>query len=226
LTNVEEYRSQGAFEPKTRHGDASEEEIFKANLAFFQSEQQRLKKMTFLGAKVGCAIGSMCWTLIDFGRPVLATSDHPVVVWPMTDRGRRNGPVEPADVGVRNFLEVRLPVSSSQALLMTWRDLPDDLEPIAGKPHHAQNLNAFTVAEAEKQWFFRPKTRRPRIRDATWLPLSSEVLQGSYSTSSVGASETYAKVIQDLQTRVGDESLKVEIRFIPQEARAGLLAGQ
>lgn len=223
--NLDEYRRQGAFEPKPQHGDASEEEIYRANLDFFGSAQQRLKKMAFLGAKVGCAIGSMCWSLIDFRRPVLATSDHPVAVWPMTDGGRINQPTEPAEVGIRNFLEVRLPVSASKALLMTWRDLPDDPEPITGKSHHAVNLNAFTVAEAEKQWFFMPGTIRPRIRDGSWLPISSELI-GGYSAAAANRAEVYGTAIDDLQGRVGDESLMVEIHYIPQEARAALLKGR
>lgn len=86
--------------PQPRHGDASEEEIFQANLDHLRASTQTLMGMLQLGAKVGCAVGSMCWTLIEFARPVLATCDHPVVVWPMSDGGRPAQSVVPGEVGV------------------------------------------------------------------------------------------------------------------------------
>lgn len=220
VENIGEYRAEGAFEPHAQEGVA-EEEIFRANLEFFRGSTQMLMKMLQLGAKVGCAVGSMCWTLVEFARPVLATSDHPVVVWPMTDQGRRAQSVVPANVGLRNFLEVRLPVSPRRALLMTWRDLPDDPDPVPGKTHHADNFNAFTVAEADEQWFFLPGTRCPGIRDGIWLPLSAELVRG-YSSSAVPLSQLYQTVIDDLQARVGDGSLVVEIHYLPQGCRMDL----
>jgi hypothetical protein len=104
---------------------------------------------------------------------------------------------------------------------MTWRDLPDDPTPVMGKIHHAHNLNAFTVAEAEKQWFYLPGTQRPRIRPGPWPPLSAELVP-DYSPATVARQEIYAKVMADLEARTGDGSLKVEIHYLPQEARAGL----
>ena len=36
-------------------------------------------------------LGSMQWTLLDFHSPIVATSDHPVVLWPGARRlGHRN----------------------------------------------------------------------------------------------------------------------------------------
>lgn len=221
VENIEEYRAEGAFEPQPHHGDASEEEIFRANLDHFRGSTQTLMKMLYLGAKVGCAMGSMCWTLVEFARPVLATADHPVVVWPMSDGGRRAQSVVPAEVGVRNFLEVRLPISPWQALLMTWRDLPDDPNPVQAKAHHGQNLNAFTIAEAEEQWFFLPGTKCPRFRDGAWLPISAELVPG-YSAATALASQLHQQVIADLQARTGDESLMVEIHYLPQDSREAL----
>lgn len=221
VKNISEYRAGGAFEPKPHQEGVTEEEIFQANLDFFLNTTQTLMKMAQLGAKIGCAVGSMCWTLVEFAHPVFATSDHPVVVWPMTDAGRPVQSAVPGEVGVRNFLEVRLPISPRQALLMTWRDLPDDPKPVSGKAHHADNLNAFTVAEAEEQWFFLPGSQRPRIRGGTWLPLSAELVHG-YSTSAAVSSQLYQTVIGDLQARTGDGSLKVEIHYAPQSKRTKL----
>lgn len=220
VENIGEYRASGAFQPRADE-DATEEEIYQTNLGFFRGSTQTLMSMLRLGAKVGCAVGSMCWTLVEFPRPVLATSDHPIVVWPMDDGGRQPQATVPAKVGVRNFLEVRLPVSPTQALLMTWRDRPDDPSPMPGKPHHARNLNAFTVAEAEEQWFFLPGGDRPRVGSGLLLPLSAELVPG-YSTSVALSSQLRDKVMRDLEARSGDGSLKVEIHYLPQRSRAAL----
>jgi hypothetical protein len=213
--NIHEYRADGAFEPLAQKHGVAEEVIFEANLKHALGSTQTLMQMAQLGAKLGCAIGSMSWTLVDFGKPALATSDHPVAVWPMNDHGRKAISIAPADVGIRNFLEVRFPVSPSSALLMTWRDLPDDPRPVSGRAHHALNFNAFTVAESEKQWFYRPGSPRPRIRDGLWLPLCAELVEG-YSTVAAASSRLYREVMSDLQARSGDGSLKIEISCIPQ----------
>jgi hypothetical protein len=223
VKNVQAYRDAGAFEEGAREHGVSETQVYEANLEFLRSSTQTLMKMAHLGAKLGCAIGSMCWTLVDFGRPVLATGDHPVVVWPMEDGGRDIAATNPAEVGIRNFLEVRLPVSPRLALLMTWRDRPDDPHRIDGKRHHADNLNAFTVAEAEEQWFSLPSARRPRIRGGTWLPLSAELVHG-YSSASAGTTRLYSETMRDLQSRSGDGSLKVEIRYVEAKPQTAITA--
>jgi hypothetical protein len=104
---------------------------------------------------------------------------------------------------------------------MTWRDLPDDPQPIPAKTPHAHNLNAFTVAEAEEQWFFLPEAPRPRVREGLWLPLSAELVPG-YSTSTALSSQLHRQVIGDLQARTGDGSHMVEIHYLPQETREAL----
>jgi hypothetical protein len=39
---------------------------------------------------------------------------------------------------------------------MTWIDDVDEAEPISGELRHTRALNAFTIAQAEKQWIKRP----------------------------------------------------------------------
>ena len=49
----------------------------------------RLTKMLSLIPKAASAFGSMHWSLVRFEQPVLATSDHPVVRWPIAAGSRR-----------------------------------------------------------------------------------------------------------------------------------------
>ena len=129
-------------------------------------------------AKMASALGSMNWSLIRFGSPALATSDHPVAVWPPSAAGRPAQVTLVQEIGVGNVLEIRFPVSPGAAILMTWRERPDDHEPLDGKTHHAENLNAFTIAQAVKQWFYKLGARRPRQPSGIWLPLAPELLPG------------------------------------------------
>jgi hypothetical protein len=159
----------------------------------------------------------MSWSLVEFGSPVVATADHPVVVWPPSDQGRPAEPVVASKVGIGNLLEVRFPVGPTTTVLMTWRDQPDPPNPISGKTHHAENLNAFTIAEAEKQWFHKPGTRRPRQRSGNWMPLSLELIPG-YSIREAAYSDRRQRIIAALNDRLGEaieKSLRAEIRHIP-----------
>jgi hypothetical protein len=55
-----------------------------------------------------------------------------------------------------NLLEVRVPVSPRLAVLMTWGNRPDDPEPVEISEQQAVNLNAFTVAGTDEEWFHLP----------------------------------------------------------------------
>lgn len=51
-----------------------------------------------------------------------------------------------------------LPLSPKHAVLMTWSDLPDDENVrLSGTQDHAANLDAFTVASADRQWVLSPR---------------------------------------------------------------------
>jgi hypothetical protein len=64
--------------------------------------------------------------------------------------------------GVLEALEIRVPVSPHHAILMTWRDEADDQDcRVRGTRDHAANLNAFTIAHAERQWFRQPGAPTP-----------------------------------------------------------------
>ena len=102
----------------------------------------------------------MHWSLVTFRRPMLVTSDHPVVLWPAVKPVMR--PSSGARCGLLETLEVRYPLTSYACLVMTWQEGPDPERPVSGKQHHAKNLNAFTVAQAESSDGTRNGTRLVR----------------------------------------------------------------
>lgn len=130
----------------------AELEEYNAELA---GDSHRLLQMMSTGITATGVFASMHWTVIEFERPLIATSDHPLVLWPGVE-SRSPVTTEITLLGVLECVEVRLPLSPTHGLLMTWSDHPDDDHAKAkGTSDHAANFNAFTVASAERQWFHR-----------------------------------------------------------------------
>lgn len=172
------------------------------------SDTQRLLHMVRLAPRVTTVTGSMYWTLVQFDSPVVAMSDHPVVLW--GPRNARTPKPTPINVGVLESLEIRVPVSPSSALVMSWADLPDESEPVvAGHRHHAASLNAFTVVEAEIQWFHRPG-RCPPIATGRLLPLSPEFVD-RYTMDAAAHSERRQAASDFLQPLIGSDDLSGDV---------------
>jgi len=145
--------------------------------------------------------GSMRWHLIEFDHPLLTVSDHPIIGWHMKDDARLPEPNRPGD-GALNFLEVRAPISPNLALLMTWQDLPDSEDPIAGTEAIAANINAFTIANAERQWMYQPGCTPPIARG--YLPPVAPALVSGYGVDEVEASEVRKTVSENIQPKLGE----------------------
>jgi len=126
---------------------------------------------------------AMRWTLIEFARPTLITCDHPVVTWDSAERV-----VAPADLygtDRRRMLEVRFPLNSTLCLLMTWLGGVDDAEMRPGTKTLARNINSFTRASAENEWFYLPGTSPPFSDGRSrLLPLSTQIF-GDYETGQI-----------------------------------------
>lgn len=118
----------------------------------------------------------MRWHLIEFEQPLLAISDHPVVGW-HTKADYRRPEQNATGVGVRNFLEVRVPISPKLALLMTWQDMPDAETTILGSEAIAANINAFTIANGERQWMHQPGATPP-IAQGYLEPIAPTLIPG------------------------------------------------
>jgi Protein of unknown function (DUF4238) len=106
--------------------------------------------------KVGTLVGSMHWTLVTFKRPLLVTCDHPVS---MIDLDVFRGTVDPEPIprtGLLSALEIRFPVSPTRGLVLSWLDEPDLIRSRAWAGDQ-ENFNYATRAQAEQQWFSRPR---------------------------------------------------------------------
>jgi Protein of unknown function (DUF4238) len=178
--------------------------------AAFLSDSHRLIQMLSTTRKLATALGSMHWTLLEFGAPLVATSDHPVVLWPAIDSRMP----EPTSIrfGVFECGEVRLPLSPTRAVLMTWTDTPDDERTrVQCTRDHAANLNAFTVASADRQWFHLPDTSPP-VASGKLLPLAP-VLIPSYGREWITGSMRKAAVEADVKAKVDSQIDEDEITY-------------
>jgi hypothetical protein len=132
------------------------------------------RSMLSRSAKLGSLLGYMCWYIIRFDGMVLAYSDHPVVMWPM-DVAEAPAPAA-QQFGPLSALEVRVPLAPDTALLMNWVDRSDPID-VALDPSAAAELNALTVAQADRQSMHRPG-EEPPIADGPLRPLSRLVDPG------------------------------------------------
>lgn len=128
----------------------------------------RFMTMLTFAAKVAGILSLMRWHVLRFNEPVLAYSDHPVVLWPMNVE--RTRPFRRQILGPLTMLEIRVPIAPDTAILMNWIDRSDEVG-ILMKRRAAVELNAFTVAQADTEWMHRPGSE-PEIADDIFSPLS------------------------------------------------------
>lgn len=166
--------------------------------------------MLGMSPKGSSIFGSMTWALVRFRKPVLATADHPVTGWSRFET-RSRPKATPEGVGLINLLEVRVPVSPRAMILMTWIDSADDIAvPFEGGRREARNINAFTIAQAEKQWFHRPGTDPPYGKNRAYPALSSELFPG-YGPEAAARSLVRRAVSERVNSGLGEEANEYEI---------------
>jgi hypothetical protein len=166
------------------------------------SETTWLTRMMALSNRILSVFASMTWHLVEFDEPVLAISDHPVVSWSLDGRRRLPEPHQ-HDLGVLNFLEVRAPISPTIALLMTWAEPPDTPKPMIGGPELAANLNAFSIANAERQWMSMPGST-VAMADGPFDPISTALLPG-YGAAQAESSPIRKRVSESVERKIGTE---------------------
>jgi Protein of unknown function (DUF4238) len=138
-----------------------------------KSDRFRLNLMLSQIAKMGTVIGSMYWALIRFQGPRLLSSDHPLAPVSITGATDAVSAAVPAS-GFMNTSEFRFPVAPNVALLLNWRDVPDDQPVVNGKLHHLKTLNASVRDQAEEHWFHQPGAKTPCAVGGL-VPISFEV---------------------------------------------------
>jgi hypothetical protein len=80
------------------------------------------------------------------------------------------------------------------------------------------NLNAFTIANADRQWFTRPGARAPRAAGKI-QPLSPTLVRG-YTAELATVSERRAQVRAHVQEKTGREISDHEIMRVKVERRS------
>ncbi len=207
---VEEYRTSELFAEEIAESGLTPDEVAERNHGLFASDNFRLRRMLGMSPKGSSIFGSMIWALIRFPKPTLATADHPVTGWSRFET-RSRPKVTPDGVGLINLLEVRAPVSSTAAILMTWLDRADDVPaPFDGERQEARNINAFTIAQAEKQWFHLPGTNPSYGKNRTYPALSTELFPG-YGPQAAERSVLRRTVSEKVDSALGEETNEYEI---------------
>jgi hypothetical protein len=139
--------------------------------------------MIAYAVKVASVLGVMRWQALRFEEPLLAYSDHPVVLWPIGEAS--SAPFARQGIGALGTLEIRVPISPKAAILMNWIPQDDDYA-VWLPPSAAAELNAFTVSQAEEEWAHK-LGREPEIGRGTFKPLS-RLIDPSYDREAVAAS--------------------------------------
>jgi len=204
----EGYRRDGSFD----HPELDDpKELIDGYEAHCLGDSERMIRMLSMSPKGAATFGSMIWNLVHFRSPVLATSDHPISFWLINETSKQPGPTV-FDAGLLNVLEVWVPISPHFAILMTWLDEPEDrATPIKAAKHHAACINAFTVANAEKQWFHLPEATPP-VATGSFYPLSTEFIAG-YTAETARRSEIRATIGERVNERLG-ESLPQDFEIV------------
>lgn len=170
---------------------------------FLLTDHRRALRMYSMIPKIASTFGSMHWTLIEFREPLLMTSDHPVVGWPL---GLRSGNPQlfGHSTGIFEIFETRFPVSPTLLLLGAWVDRPISAERIVrGAKQHASNSNALSIAYSERQSYFVLDTSPP-VANRRLVPLSPNFFPG-YDDRAVLASTLRAQVQQAINALIQRE---------------------
>lgn len=147
----------------------------------------RFMTMLQRSMKMATLLAHMRWQIVRFDEPGLVYSDHPVVVWPLGVE--RSAPFDRQGLAPMSALEIRVPISPNAVIVMTWIDKSDDADvPLLSAA--AAEINAFTVAQADRQWMHQP-AREPRVASGIFAPIS-RLLDSSYDRVAVLSSRRRA----------------------------------
>jgi len=136
---------------------------------------QRFLTMLTSAVKMATVLAHMRWHMLRFEGPLLAYSDHPIVLWPMDLA--TSAPFGRQGLGPLSALEVRVPIAPDVAILMNWVDRSDQA-PVPLGARAAAELNAFTVGQADRQWMHRPGNE-PDVPAGILAPIS-RLIEPSY----------------------------------------------
>jgi hypothetical protein len=144
--------------------------------------------MMAYAVKVASVLGLMRWQILRFDGPVLAYSDHPIVLWPLNVESSE--PFRRQGLGALETSEIRVPIAPDAAILMNWIDRSDEVG-VNMPASVAAELNAFTISQAEKEWMHQPGNE-PEVARGVLRPLS-RLVDASYGKQTVLGSARHAR---------------------------------
>jgi hypothetical protein len=123
-------------------------------------------------------------------------------------------PFQRQNLGPLSALEIRVPIAPDAAILMTWVDRSDETD-VRMRPLTAGELNAFTIAQADRQWMHQPGTE-PAAPVGIFAP-ASRLVERSYDRAAAlrSARRTAAQqFIERVRRRrhVHDVELVIDVR--------------
>lgn len=198
------------------HPGRTATEVIEELEATVSSDTYRLTKMLKLVRSVGIVFASMHWSLVEFDRGRLVTSDHPVIVWPIGGGTSRKPTANDLHAGVIDTLEAFAPVRPAHLLLMTWRDEKSIGASVVGKGRQLATANAFVVANAHAQWFHEPDID-PWIARGRRPPLAMELLPG-YGVSEAATSQRRARARDLANAEAGRELSNDPVEVVSEDA--------
>jgi hypothetical protein len=173
-------------------------DLWEEHVDSIRSDKHRLEVMGRQFSIAASLIASMQWTLLEFGKRRLLTSDHPVVAI-----GPEPGAAEAVPRwGLANVVEYRFPVTPTCALLFAWRDNGPD-ERRRGFPQDAQALNFSVRSQAQTQWFWHPESSLASGFDEFHLMTSRFY---DYDVGVAMRSQTRARIVERLQRLIDVQS--------------------
>jgi hypothetical protein len=110
------------------------------DLTWLFNQNATVKAQTETGIILANGLVNMCWAFVRFDEPVLLSSDQPVVCW--------LGPHQASPWMPERAIEVRVPLSSTQALVASWHDNEDPGLVVAGRMLDALSINHYTARQA------------------------------------------------------------------------------
>ena len=130
---------------------------------------------------------NMRWQMVRWPKPVLLSSDQPAICW--------YAPHRSSPWGVSDAVEIRMPLSPTQALVASWHDAPDGAEVVVGDKLAAMSMNHHTQRHRVDWLYWQPNTEPVQGH-----PLHDEALSGPPPSQSLRwrvVNEHVGKLIED-----------------------------
>lgn len=193
----------------SNHREECSETVWARHVAHVSSDPHRSNFMLRQIGLVGTIFGSMHWQLVRFGQDRLVTADHPIACLP----AERRTTIEAVPTfGLKNVGEVRLALTPSRALVLTWLDEPSDLPAVRGFPSMARQMNFTLVSQAEKQWFSKPGCS-PSVVDQSVHPVGA-IIHPSLGSLDIDRSERRRNALAAAQRLADNQDARRDMSIV------------